>query len=66
LNPGNSGGPLFNSKGKVIGINAVIIPSFQNMGFSIPTEEFIPYIKRFLPKKQDQQHMRLSRKSIFE
>lgn len=52
LNPGNSGGPLFNSKGKVIGINAVIIPSFQNMGFSIPTEEFMPYIKRFIPKSK--------------
>lgn len=50
LNPGNSGGPLFNSKGKVIGINAVIIPSYQNMGFAIPTEEFLPYIKRFIPK----------------
>jgi serine protease Do len=50
LNPGNSGGPLFNSKGKVIGINAVIIPSFQNMGFAIPTEEFLPYIKRQLPR----------------
>jgi serine protease Do len=52
LNPGNSGGPLFNSKGKVIGINAVIIPTYQNMGFAIPTEEFLPYIKRFLPHKK--------------
>lgn len=51
LNPGNSGGPLFNSKGKVIGINAVIIPSYQNMGFAIPTEEFLPYIKAYLPQK---------------
>lgn len=50
LNPGNSGGPLFNSKGKVIGINAVIIPSYQNMGFAIPTEEFHPHIKAFLPQ----------------
>jgi serine protease Do len=50
LNPGNSGGPLFNSRGKIIGINAVIIPSFQNMGFAIPTEEFLPHVKRFLPR----------------
>lgn len=49
LNPGNSGGPLFNARGQVIGINAVIIPNFQNMGFSIPTEEILPDIKEFLP-----------------
>lgn len=47
LNPGNSGGPLFNSKGKVIGMNAIIIPSYQNMGFAIPVEDFLPLIKRY-------------------
>lgn len=47
LNPGNSGGPLFNSRGKVIGMNAVIIPSYQNMGFAIPMEEFLPILKRY-------------------
>ncbi|GAA0382594.1 S1C family serine protease [Bacillus horti] len=55
LNPGNSGGPLFNSKGRVIGINAVIIPNFQNMGFAIPTEEILPHIKKYTlspPKKK--------------
>lgn len=48
LNPGNSGGPLFNSKGKVIGMNAIIIQSYQNMGFSIPSDTFLPYIKPYI------------------
>ena len=48
LNPGNSGGPLFNSKGRVIGMNAIIIPNYQNMGFSIPVEQFYHDIKRFI------------------
>lgn len=54
LNPGNSGGPLFNAQGKVIGMNAVIIQSFQNMGFSIPSQEFMPLIQRYIstPRKK--------------
>lgn len=36
LNPGNSGGPLLNDTGKVIGINVSIIEKSQGVGFSIP------------------------------
>jgi serine protease Do len=53
LNPGNSGGPLFNSKGYVIGMNAIIIPSYQNMGFAVPVEEFLPEIKRFVANRDE-------------
>lgn len=37
LNPGNSGGPLLDSHGHVVGINTAIIAMAQGIGFSIPS-----------------------------
>ncbi len=37
LNPGNSGGPLVDSKGRIVGINTAIIMMAQGIGFSIPS-----------------------------
>lgn len=39
LNPGNSGGPLINSSGLVVGMNAKVAAKAQNVGFAIPVEE---------------------------
>ncbi|CAN5123276.1 trypsin-like peptidase domain-containing protein [soil metagenome] len=44
VNPGNSGGPMLNAAGKVIGITSSKFNNADNMGFAIPvttlTEEF--------------------------
>jgi serine protease Do len=49
INFGNSGGPLINSAGEVVGINAAISQRASNIGFAVPINEaaaILPQLKK--------------------
>jgi serine protease Do len=46
INEGNSGGPLVNLNGQVIGINTAIAGNAQNIGFAIPVNDVIGLVRQ--------------------
>lgn len=47
ISPGNSGGPLLNSSGQVIGVNTAVSTEGQNIGFAIPANVIRELIDNF-------------------
>ena len=45
INAGNSGGPLLNAAGQVVGINVAIASNAENIGFAISTDTAIPVVQ---------------------
>lgn len=50
LNPGNSGGPLVDSRGRVIGINSAMIYRAQGISFAIPVNTATWVVSEILTK----------------
>lgn len=48
LNPGNSGGPLLDTRGRIVGINTAIIRQAQGIGFSVPSNTAVWIVSQLL------------------
>ena len=48
INAGNSGGPLVDAAGQVVGINVAIASNAENIGFAISTDTIIPVVESLI------------------
>jgi len=56
LNPGNSGGPLLNYQGQVVGITTAIVSDSQGLGFAIPSNTILREIEPLVTEGSYNQH----------
>ncbi|MBF0439025.1 MAG: trypsin-like peptidase domain-containing protein [Magnetococcales bacterium] len=55
INQGNSGGPLVNRRGEVIGINTAIYTptgAFAGIGFAVPSDRVVEFLEETIPMPQ--------------
>lgn len=48
INSGNSGGPLINEKGEVVGVNTIKITDAEGLGFAVPINIVVPIIDKLI------------------
>jgi len=53
VNPGNSGGPLCNVRGEVIGIIVQKLPNYEGIGFAIPISEAMHTLQAIIDGEED-------------
>ncbi|MGH9703442.1 MAG: trypsin-like peptidase domain-containing protein [Candidatus Acidiferrales bacterium] len=56
LNPGNSGGPLLNTYGEVVGINTLKAEDRQGIGFALSASDLLALLRRFDPEADKTEH----------
>jgi S1-C subfamily serine protease len=56
LNPGNSGGPVLNYKGQVVGIATAIVEDSQGVGFAIPSNTILREIEDLINNGSYEDH----------
>ncbi len=56
VNPGNSGGPLVDADGRVVGITTAVLPFARGVGFAVPTSRALDVLSRLEEIRRHEQH----------